>query len=316
MDKKEQSTIQNQNNTASSDNKSVKTEDLYPKKENPKKKLKPEERTYDSSNNLAKQKKALAETDNTDSSTKKQEHIVDENSLELHTMSRKERRKYNFQREKEKLSELTFWRKVQYLIMYYALKFIAVLAGIGLIIFIISRIYIATCPIALDIVNVNDVSNDVFESQIIELYSSYFEVPDNARFLVDTGLQIHPEQTYTSDDMSHYTKMYSCLTSDSTQVIICDSEVVDFYAVDGYVLELQHALPEDLFEYFKNRLYECEGPVEDSDYYAIDLTGTKFAELTNLGQEHPLICMPGGLSEENREVFFDFLRMIIEIEEG
>lgn len=315
MSKLEQTKNSNQSEKPSSDIKKSKVENLYPKKESPKKKLKPEERTFDNANNLAKQKKTLAENAGKDSKLNKQEHILDEKYLELQDMSRKERRKYNWQKEKEKLSELTFWRKIQYLIMYYGLKFVAVLAGIGLIVLIIFRIYVASCPVALDIVTVNDVSNEVFESKVIELYSSYYEVPENARFMVDTGLVIHPEETYTSADMSHYTKMYSSLTSDSTQVVICDSDVLEFYAIDGYILELQHALPEDLYEYFKDRLYECDGPVEDSDYYAIDLTGTKFAELTCLGQEQPLLCMPGSLSDENREVFYNFLRMIMELEE-
>lgn len=249
------------------------------------------------------------------SKSNKQEHILDENFLELQDMSRKERRNYNWQKEKEKLSELSFWRKIQYLIMYYGLKFVAILAGIGLIILIIFRIYVASCPVALDIITVNDITNEVFESKVIELYSSYYEIPENARFLVDTGLVIHPEETYTSADMSHYTKMYSAITSDTTQVVICDSDVLEFYATDGYLLELQHALPEDLYDYFKDRMYECDGPVEDSNYYAIDLTGTKFAELTCLGQEPPLLCMPGSLSEENQEVFYNFLRMIMELED-
>lgn len=249
------------------------------------------------------------------SKSKKQEHIVDENLLELQSMSHKERRKYNMQREKEKLSELTFWRKVQYIIMYYGWKFVAVLAGIGLLVLIISRIYIATCPVALDIITVNDVTNEVFESEIIELYSSYYEIPENARFLVDTNIAIDPDATYTSTDIAYYNKMYSALTSDSTQVIICDPDVIDFYAIDGYILELQHALPEDLYDYFQDRLYECDGPVEDSDYYAIDLSGTRFAELTCLGQDRPMYCMPGGLSEENQEVSCNFLRMVMQLEE-
>lgn len=94
--------------------------------------------------NLAKEKKSLNNID-----PSKNETIVTENSLELHDMSRKERRKYKWNQEKEKIKELTFWRKVQYIFNYYTWKFLAVVAVIAIIGIIIQRVYIATRPVAL-----------------------------------------------------------------------------------------------------------------------------------------------------------------------
>jgi hypothetical protein len=243
-----------------------------------------------------------------------QEHIVQEDSLELRDMSRKERRQYKWQQEKDKLAELTFWRRVQYIITYYGLKFIGIIAGIALIVLIIQRIYIANLPVALDIALVNDYNNNTFSSEVIDLYSSFYDVPENARYLIDNGYEIYPDSTYSSSDMAYYTKLYASITGDSTQIIICDADVVDYYAVDGYVLELKHLLPEDIYTYFEDCLYECDGPVEDSDFYAIDLAGTRFAELTELSQKHPMLMIPSSLSEENKEVAYNFLRMIIQLD--
>lgn len=261
--------------------------------------------------NLAKEKKELTNTEN-----QKKESIVTEDSLELHDMSPKERRRYKWNQEREKIKELTFWRKVQYIITYYFWKFFAVVAAVAGIVIIIHQIYIATRPIALDIALVNDPENEAFEETVTTLYSSYYEVPEDALYRVDTNYVIHPDETYTSSDLAYYSKMMSNLTKESTQIIICDEDVVKFYAVDGYMTELKHALPEDIYDTLlaENRLYECDGPVEDSDYYAIDLTGMKFVEEAGIQLEHPYLCIPTVLSEEGRAVSFNFIRILLDLE--
>lgn len=254
-------------------------------------------------------------TQNTDQK-KKPSHtpVVTEDSLELLDMTPKERRAYRRQQEREKLQELTFWRKVQYIITYYFWKFMAVVAVCTAIVLIIRQAYIMTRPIALDIALVNDMENTTFADTVIALYESYYEVPEDARYLIDTGFEINPEDT-APNDMTSYTKMMADLNYESTHIIICDADVVQYYAVDGYLTELHFALPPELFEAVKDRLYECEGPVEDSDYYAIDISGTKFAEQTGIQLEQPLLCIPTILGEESRETSFRFIQMILDMEE-
>ena len=105
-----------------------------------------------------------------EASEQKHESIVTENALELHDMTGKERRKYKFQQEKEKLKELSFWRKVQYLFTYYIWKFLAVVAASVIIVVIIQRIYIATRPVALDVALVNDPGNQAFRDTVISVW--------------------------------------------------------------------------------------------------------------------------------------------------
>ena len=240
--------------------------------------------------------------------------VVTEDSLDLLDMTPKERRAYKRQQEREKLQELTFWRKVQYIITYYFWKFMAVVAVCAAILLIIRQIYIMTRPVALDISLVNDMENTTFAETVISLYESHYEVPEDARYLIDTGFEIKLEET-APNDMTSYTKMMANLNYESTHIIICDAEVVQYYAIDGYLTELHFALPPELFESVKDRLYECEGPVEDSDYYAIDISGTKFAEQTGIQLEQPLLCIPTILGEENRETSFRFIQMILDMEE-
>lgn len=239
--------------------------------------------------------------------------VVTEENLELHAMSPKERRRHNLKQEKEKLRELTFWRKVQYILIYYSWKFIAAVAICTAIVFIIRQVYIMTRPVALDIALVNDFENTTFSETVIALYESHYDVPEDARYIIDTGYEIIPSDT-APNDMTSYSKMLSNLTSESTQIIICDADVVQYYAVDGFFTELHFALPPELFQAVEDRLYECDGPVEDSDYYAIDISGTKFAEQTGIQLEQPYLCIPTVLGEENREVSFRFIRMILDME--
>ena len=116
--------------------------------------------------------------------------------------------------------------------------------------------------------------------------------------------------------MAYYSKMLSDLTADATHIVISDTDVIDYYAVDGYVMELKHALPEDLFEELqeKGMLYECDGPVEDADYYAIDISGTEFVKETAIQLKHPYLFIPGSLTDENRTIAFNFIRMILNME--
>lgn len=238
-----------------------------------------------------------------------------EHALELHEMTRKQRRQFQREEELAKLKELSFWRKIQYILNYYTWKFLAVVAVI-LIIFLIGRqIYIATRPVALDIALVNDPLNTQFEDTVIDLFSAYREAPDDALYLVDINYEIHPQQAYTSKDMAYYSKMMSAMTKESTHIIICEPDVIDYYAIDGFMMELYYALPEDLFAQVQDRLYECEGPVPDSDYYAIDISGMKFTEQAGIQLEQPYLCIPAVLTGENREIAYDFIRMVLEMEE-
>lgn len=240
--------------------------------------------------------------------------VVMEDSLDLLDMTPKERRTYKRQQEQAKIQELTFWRKVQYIITYYFWKFIAVVAACAAIILIIRQVYIMTRPIALDIALVNDMENTTFAETVITLYESHYDVPEDARYLIDTGFEIIPEET-APNDMTSYTKMMANLNYESTHIIICDANVVQYYAIDGFLTELHFALPPELFDAVKDRLYECEGPVEDSDYYAIDISNTKFVEQTGIQLEQPLLCIPTILGEEGRETSFRFIQMILDMEE-
>lgn len=239
-----------------------------------------------------------------------------EHALELLDMSRKERRRYKAEQEKKKLSELSFWRKIQYILMYYTGKFLAVVAGCAIIALIIHQVYIATRPVALRLNLVNDMDNLEFAERVEAIYQDYYEVPEDALFYIDSSYSITPGETLTSLNTSYYTKMMSSLTQGNTHIVICDSAVVDYYAIDGYFLELHYSLPADILEQVSDRLYECDGPVEDSDYYALDLSGMAFTKATGIQLEHPYLCIPTCLEDEKRETAYNFIRMILQMEEN
>ncbi len=267
--------------------------------------------------NLATEKRELAEA------LQNHQTVNDgmaDDALDRKSMTAKERRAYNRKQEKEKLAELTFWRKVQYILTYYTWKFLAVIAGCVILAFIGHQIYVATRPVALDIVLVNDTENTTFQDAVTTMYKDSYEVPDDALFLVDTNMVLQPKQDEnyvpSTPEMAYYSKMLSDLTADATHIVISDTDVIDYYAVDGYVMELKHALPEDLFEELqeKGMLYECDGPVEDADYYAIDISGTEFVKETAIQLKHPYLFIPGSLTDENRTIAFNFIRMIFNME--
>lgn len=241
--------------------------------------------------------------------------IKTEDALELHDMSPKERRRYKWKQEKEKLAELSFWRKVQYILMYYTWKFIAIAASVVALIFIVQRVYIATRPVALDLVLVNDSENTDFSDIVESMYKGYYEVPDDARFYIDSSCILDPSEGITTQNSSYYTELMSAFSHGSTHIVICDSPIIDYYAVDGYVLELKHGLPEDIWEQVSDRLYECDGPVEDSDYYAIDISGMEFTKEAGIRLEQPYLCIPTCLDDEKREIAFNFIRMVLDMEE-
>lgn len=238
-----------------------------------------------------------------------------EHALELLDMSRKERRRYKIEQEKKKLSELTFWRKIQYILMYYSGKFMAVVAGCVILALIIHQVYVATRPVALKLNLVNDMDNLEFAETVEAMYKNYYEVPEDALFYIDSSYSITPGETLTSLNTSYYTKMMSSLTQGTTHIVICDSAVVDYYAIDGYFLELHYSLPADILESVSDRLYECDGPVEDSDYYALDISGMVFTKEAGIQLEHPYLCIPTCLEDEKRETAYNFIRMILQMEE-
>ena len=93
--------------------------------------------------------------------------------------------------------------------------------------------------------------------------------------------------------------------------MICDEETLDHYSsMDGY-LDLEAVLPEDLLNVVKDRLYYTENGDGTRHAYAVDISGTAFAENSNI-QLSPALF--GIVSNSVRtETSLDLLKYIFEV---
>ena len=266
-------------------------------------------------NNLASEKKSLRELQ-----LQMQEQEPAEPAVDLDSLSKKERRKYERQQERETFKELSFFRKIQYILNYYGIKIGVGLVAVGAVIFLIRQVYIITCPVALDIVFVNtNVSSD-YQEIVENLWRSTYDVPDRALFEFAEIEDFDVNATASYTELSYYNLLMADITGNTTQIIVCDKSIVDYYVEENpYMVELYYNLPPDLFEAFKekDRLYWYEdGPIEDSKYYAIDISGMKITEILGMDCEDPYIFIPCTLDEENLQIAYNFLYMILDLEDA
>ena len=97
-------------------------------------------------------------------------------------------------------------------------------------------------------------------------------------------------------------KITALVMAHDLDVMIGDTESTDHYASIGGFENLETILPPDVLALVQDRLYYARD--EDGKTYAcaIDLSGTEFAEVSNLSQDPPLMGLVAGAERTENSI--------------
>ncbi len=236
------------------------------------------------------------------------EDLKTEDNLELHSMSRKERRKYKRERYKETTAEMTRSQKISYYIYCYKWRFIITVAVAICVVSLAVTLYKNNRPVALSyaIVNSTVTSSELDMSVIEEDYMEYYGFGNDYQvrgtYDLDFDLETYDEDYSNNPYATEYVTFPSLCYNDYFDVIITDEAGLNYLSYNSYIHPLDDSMTADLYniitsEYSDLITYSINYAEEDNAF-AIDISDTEFAKSIGLGYDDVYICFPG-TSEDN-----------------
>lgn len=236
------------------------------------------------------------------------EDLKIEDSLELATMSRKERRTVKRNRYKETTSGMTKTQKFQYFLYAYKMEILLplmVLICVGLIAFAFLR---NSRPVALSyaVVNCKDL-NVLDTSAIDEDYMNYYGFDNKYQLssVLDLNYDLNTSSSETVKDgeSGNYIAFPTLCRENYYDVIITNQAGLEYLSYNSIIYPIDEALSADLYSLFsaeyKDRFSSSFDYTGKSMSYAIDISDTDFAKSLNTGYDDIYICFPGN-SEDNQ----------------
>lgn len=236
------------------------------------------------------------------------EDLKIEDSLELATMSRKERRSVKKKRYKETTNGMTKTQKFQYFLYAYKMEILLplmVLICVGLIAFAFLR---NGRPVALSYAVVNCEDLDVLDtSGIDEDYMNYYGFDNKYQLssVLDLNYDLNTSSSETVKDgeSGNYIAFPTLCRENYYDVIITNRAGLEYLSYNSIIYPIDEALSADLYSLFsaeyKDRFSSSFDYTGKSMSYAIDISDTDFAKSLNTGYDDIYICFPGN-SEDNQ----------------
>ncbi len=153
--------------------------------------------------------------------------------------------------EKEKLHDLPFKKKLQYLYDYYKLIALAIIVGISIIVYIIYRI---VTPNPVSQLNISILNNTIDDQEIQTLQQELAERmeidPKTQEVVFDTSIFFS-----TPDDINMVQVVMTRLAVGEIDVLIAPKSLFENYAYNGIFSKTEDYLPSDLNDFFKDYAY-------------------------------------------------------------
>ncbi len=245
--------------------------------------------------------------------------------LELHSMSRKERRRVKLEFEKKKVNSLHGKERFFYLFSYYKwyviIAFIAIIATIS----IVCTVHYNNLPYKLTCYEVhhateNETSNANDEPTYLSVniengYRDYYDADKNASISITTNHTLDAtsnEALYTYGSHSDIENILTYIHADMLDVIICDQYTLDYLANLDEPFPISYTFPEDTHSDIRSiidgdiaQAKNSEGNLYDC---AIDITNTDLVKSWDMDYSPVYLIVPG--TPKNLEGSINFIKYI------
>lgn len=233
------------------------------------------------------------------------EDLRTDNNLELHSMSRKERRKARRDSFNEETAEMSFKEKADYFFYCYKWPIISVIAVIAVICIVVVEIYKNTRPVALAYGIVNCQDTETLDVSVIEEdYMSYYGFDKGYQMIGIYNLDYDLETYEDNYDVTaaEYSSFPTLCYEGYYDIIITDKAGLDYVASAAMIQPLDGALTTDLYNIFKEEYSGLITYAENNDgescEYALNISNTDFADRLCLDYDDVYICFVG-VSDQN-----------------
>ncbi|MBT9777174.1 hypothetical protein GPL15_11740 [Clostridium sp. MCC353] len=207
-------------------------------------------------------------------------------------MSLKEDFKNEAREEREKLRNMTFKDKIWYIWEYYKFFIIGIVCTVGILISVGTTIYSNRFDTALYCVVINNRTTEAGnQDQVLEELKDYLNLSDVREIVYDTSMFISYGENTNELGYATMAKISALVASRELDIMIADKDSIDNYAKLGGMTDLEEALPADLYEKVKDRIYYTDNEEGQKQPCAVSLEGTKFAGDMNLVMDPPLISL-------------------------
>lgn len=201
-------------------------------------------------------------------------------------MSLKEEIRQEVRQERKKLKDMSFRDKLWYIWEYYKLHMLVVLGVVLLISVVASSIYSSTFETVFYCAVINNPAglDDVSSAPLDEGFREYMGFGEKDRIYME-NMYVSYGGTASEYEYASMAKLSALIAARELDVIISDQEIFDRHShMDGYV-DLDTLVPEDLAGQLQDRYCMNTDSAGVSHVYAIDISGTSFAEAMGIGLE-------------------------------
>lgn len=206
--------------------------------------------------------------------------------------------KERFHEEGAKLKEMSLKDKFWYICEYYKYPIIGILIAVIMVGSIGSAMYNNRFDTALTCLIMNArYDTETAPAKVNKYFDEDFrattEIEAKYPFDVDYTLSV----AFDSSAMNEYSyaelaKVTAMISSKQVDVMIGDPEAMDHYAAMGGFLDFESALPADLYELVKDRLYTAvDEETGEEVACGVYIGDTSFSERTGLTVENPVLAI-------------------------
>lgn len=224
-----------------------------------------------------------------------------EDNLELHGLSRKERNKIKREKYRKTTEDMSRKEKINYFFYYFKVPILVILAVIVSLTFITISLYKNTRPVALSFALLNSPSVEYLTKDDFKDYMDFYDMPSSYR-IIDfysnkCDLDIYEDYYSKNPNDAVYAQFPSLCYNDYFDVIISDKTGIEYCGKMSLIIPLEDSLDLSMSKYINDncpeRIISVNNVNDDLTPYAIDISGTEFAESLGLDYDDVYIALPG-----------------------
>lgn len=240
-----------------------------------------------------------------------------ETNLELQSLSWKDKIKHKKEQFKANTEGMTKKEKFNYFLYYYKWKIVFFALILFCAISLPITIYKNTRPLVLAYAIVNNDPLTSPSSKPIDEYMDFYNFDNKYRVMAYPDIHLSAEEYAATANSSansvSYSQFPTLCYNGHIDVIITDMTGLEFCAQSNIIQPLSTAVPTDYYDAIYNQgsnyIVSIQGFDNSTDYYAINISSTDFANKLNLSYDDVYLCFPGNSDPERTNVkrFLNFI---------
>ena len=239
--------------------------------------------------------------------------VIKTESERMYKMDDEKSLKKALKEEKGKLKDMSFKDKLWYIGEYYKFHIIFVIVAVIIIVSVITTVRENSKDEILNVVILNE--NVTLDTDALkEDFGQFIGFDSNSqRMFFDSSMYLNPDGSITDESaMAYQAKLVAMVAAKQLDVMIAPESLINMYSRDMGFMDLEEALPDELFQKLTDEDRIITAKDADGNTYAaaIDIGGTRITETAGFSNEHPYFSIL--INSGNLETVLQFLTYAFE----